>query len=112
MQIYFVEHGTVDVLAVNPAQEDRDVGRSGQAVRVNKICSGGAFGEADFILGHHSVRAVALTACTCWTLSRDALAKMEIQQPQLCMLIQHVLLKSLSIASTWGLFAVKPTVGV
>lgn len=45
----------------------------------------------------------------CWTLDRDSYSLMEVRHPQLCMLIQHSLLKSLAIASTCAMYALYPT---
>ncbi len=79
-------------------------------VRVNKVCTGGAFGEADFFLArNHSVHASTVGECICWTLTREALSAMEVTHPQLCMLLQHTLLKSLAIAATWAMYALHPT---
>ncbi len=79
-------------------------------VRVNKVSSGGVFGEADFFLGrNHTVRAYCINECVCWTLDKTQFAAMEINHPQLCMLIQFTLLKSLSISSTCSLYALHPT---
>lgn len=79
-------------------------------VRVNKVSSGGVFGESDFFLGrNHSVRAYSVSDCVCWTLDKEKFAAMEINHPQLCMLIQFTLLKSLSIASTCSMYALHPT---
>jgi hypothetical protein len=44
-----------------------------------------------------------------WTLDRRQFARMELEAPQLCLLIQHSLLKSLAIASTCSLYAQHPT---
>jgi hypothetical protein len=47
--------------------------------------------------------------CVLWTLDREQYALMEVESPQLCLLIQHSLLKSLAIASTCALYAQHPT---
>ncbi len=79
-------------------------------IRVNKVSSGGVFGERDFFLGRsHSVRAFTLSPTICWTLDKRQFAEMEVSNPQLCMLLQYTLLKSLSIASTCAMYALHPT---
>jgi CRP-like cAMP-binding protein len=80
-------------------------------IRVNKVSSGGVFGESDFFLGRtHSVRAFTLShRMICWTLNRRTFAEMEVSHPSLCMLLQYTLLRSLSIASTCAMYALHPT---
>jgi len=69
LQIYFIEGGEVEIVTVGPSElEDAgshgipfrsdESGGSGNGrdenlvvVRVNKVSAGGAFGEADFLLG-------------------------------------------------------------
>lgn len=81
-----------------------------QVMRVNKVSSGGIFGEADFFIGRkHSLRAYSINECVCWVLDREKFAAMEVSDPQLCMLIQYTLLKSLSIASTCAMYTLHPT---
>jgi hypothetical protein len=59
---------------------------------------------------HGSVRCVSLTdRCVLWTLDRDSYMHMEISHPSLCLLVQHALLKSLSISSTSALHALHPS---
>eukprot|EP01038_Epipyxis_sp_PR26KG_P008476 gene8476-11458_t len=85
-----------DVLNEN---DDNEGGHSSTVQRVNKVSSGGVFGEADFILGRkHGLRAYALSPGSLWTLNRQSLSDMEVREPQLCMLLQHTLLKSLAMA--------------
>jgi hypothetical protein len=56
------------------------------------------------------VRCVSLTdRCVLWTLDRDSYMHMEISHPSLCLLVQHALLKSLSISSTSALHALHPS---
>jgi hypothetical protein len=43
-----------------------------------------------------------------WTFARTAYSRMETHHPSLCMLVQHSLLKSLAIASTYSLYALHP----
>jgi len=123
--IFFVESGVVELCSVREIDTEDSVeietrdddfsdsnsgGMSGNiqmAVdRVNKIGGGGIFGEAAFFLGaSHSLRATALGSETSiWTLSRDDLARMEVEEPQLCLLLQHLLIKSLSISATSKLY--------
>ena len=64
-QIYFIEGGEVEIVTVGPSELE-DAGSHGVpfrgeegsgrdenlvVVRVNKVSAGGAFGEADFLLG-------------------------------------------------------------
>eukprot|EP01034_Spumella_vulgaris_P025301 gene25301-31741_t len=131
-QVYFIEKGMVEIVTLSPTVADApqtpttgDTPRiqhntrinsrsvlvppvvdSHRVQRVNKVSAGGAFGEADFFLGRkHSVRAYTLTACDCWLLNREGYANMEVQHPTLCLLIQHTLLKSLSISSTCSMYS-------
>lgn len=101
-KVFFIEKGTVEIVAIAPAHVSR----------VNKVCAGGAFGEADFFLGRrHAVRALASNedVTVCWTLSREAFAAMRRDHPDLFVAVQHSLCKSLSIAATWSMFALHPT---
>eukprot|EP01039_Chlorochromonas_danica_P001409 gene1409-1532_t len=102
-KVFFIEKGTVEIVAISPAHVSR----------VNKVCAGGAFGEADFFLGRrHAVRALASShegETVCWTISRDAFAAMRRDHPDLFVAVQHSLCKSLSIAATWSMFALHPT---
>jgi hypothetical protein len=66
LQVYFIESGEVEIVTVAPTELGERAsngdgtggaaaGSSGAAdvkvVRVNKVHAGGAFGEADFLLG-------------------------------------------------------------
>lgn len=63
-----------------------------------------------YFLSIFSVRACAVTETVIvWTLNKQQFIAMEIAHPQLCMLIQYTLLKSLSIASTCAMYALHPT---
>lgn len=76
--------------------------------RVNKVSAGGVFGEADFFLDRkYSVKAFALTDCVFWILDRDGFASIETDNPRLCVLIQHMLLKSLAITNTCSVFTLR-----
>jgi hypothetical protein len=57
----------------------------------------------------YSAQAHSMVDCVLWTLDREQYALMEVESPQLCLLIQHSLLKSLAIASTCALYAQHPT---
>lgn len=117
--------------------ESSDVGSGKhEVVRVSKASHGGVFGEADFILGKTrrfvrlhtlpnisfdpqpvffsflficSVRAYAVTDCTFWVLDRGHFALMEVQMPQLCLLLQYALLRSLALSYTCSLNALHPS---
>jgi CRP-like cAMP-binding protein len=55
LQIFFIEDGVVEVLSIDGFGEGETVHR------VNKIASGGVFGESAFFLDRpHTVRALAL----------------------------------------------------
>ena len=55
-------------------------------------------GEASFFLRtKFQYRYSCLSDCFLWTMSRDAYSEMEDADSKLCLLIQHVLLKSLSL---------------
>ena len=101
--VYFVEEGEIELVKVNTVAS-----AAGPAAapfielieRVNKINTGGIFGESDFFLNSlHSVRAFTIKSCVYWTLSRESFMAMEGQHPQLCLLIQRLLLKSLAMTT-------------
>jgi CRP-like cAMP-binding protein len=116
-KVFFIESGVVEIVSLTIEQSfetavtEPKIGRnnSSEVVRVNKASHGGVFGEADFILGKtRSVRAYSVTNCTFWILDREHFAAMEVQQPQLCMLIQYALLRSLALSYTCSMYALHP----
>jgi CRP-like cAMP-binding protein len=113
-QIYFLSSGAVEIVALSAAASSSITTVSSanalDVVRVHKVTRGGVFGESDFFLARcHSVRAYSTSLTQCFSLNRKRFAEMEREKPQLCMLIQHTLLKSLSIASTVAMYALHPT---
>jgi len=129
--VFFLEEGEIELLAVSVSaaapgtgtgtgtgagsagdegegegEEGDGAGQGSQVVeRVNKISGGGIFGESAFFLGAaQSLRALTLSPCAVWSLSREAFARMELQQPRLCLLVQHSLVKSLAISAESSLF--------
>ena len=88
-EVYFIEIGDVEIVTMSTDSIVR---------RINKISSGGCFGESDFFLSRkHCVRAFCWTDSICWIFNnKDSYNKMELEEPQLCMLLQHMFLKSLS----------------
>lgn len=126
-KVYFIESGTVEIVSLSVDGHDAKAssssssslkmssrlsgkGHTTEVVRVNKASHGGVFGEADFILGKtRTVRAYSVTDCTFWILDREHFAAMEVQQPQLCMLIQYALLRSLALSYTCSMYALHPT---
>jgi MFS superfamily sulfate permease-like transporter/CRP-like cAMP-binding protein len=118
--VYFLQEGEVELVRVATLEgeaggrspyrlyaSDEDADADTQLLqtteiveRVNKIHSGGIFGEAAFVLNSlHSVRAISLRRCVLWTLSRSSFRRMEAEQTTLCLTVQQILLKSLSINS-------------
>jgi len=102
--VYFVEEGEIELVKVSTVNTVGSAAGTGSPEfielieRVNKINSGGIFGESDFFLNAlHGVRAFTIKRCVYWTLSRECFKDMESEHPQLCLLIQHLLLKSLAI---------------
>jgi CRP-like cAMP-binding protein len=117
MQLYIIEDGEIEMV--------KDVGDSNDGVpqqqqRVCKVSSGSVFGEAEFFLKkphrysplcfgfrYFRLQLIALFACSVcafadretvlWTLSSRNYAKMEAEQPHLCILFQHILLKNFSL---------------
>jgi hypothetical protein len=67
----FIESGSVSITL---SSADKETGRGGvinNSKRVNKISSGGIFGEAAFFLDlPHSVRCVTNGFCVLWSLDR------------------------------------------
>jgi MFS superfamily sulfate permease-like transporter/CRP-like cAMP-binding protein len=98
VSIYFIEEGVVEIIAVN----DNNNSNSIELVqRIMKISSGGIFGQESFFLGSFSnpIKGLCITTCKLWKFSRENFSKMEEDEPKLCILFQHLLLKSLSISS-------------
>jgi CRP-like cAMP-binding protein len=117
-KVFFIESGVVEIVSLTVDSsfgtaiiETKNGNNSNdEVVRVNKASHGGVFGEADFILGKtRTVRAYSVTNCTFWILDREHFAAMEVQQPQLCMLIQYALLRSLALSYTCSMYALHPT---
>lgn len=128
-KVFFIECGTVEIVSLTldasmqqqtttptlrnnnrNANNSNSSSNNNEVVRVNKASHGGVFGEADFILGkNRTVRAYSVTDSTFWILDREHFAAMEVQQPQLCMLIQYALLRSLALSYTCSMYALHPT---
>ena len=99
--VYFLEDGEIELVKINRTVAESDGKNSEIIERANKINTGGIFGEAEFFLNAlHSVRALAVRHSTFWTLSHANFRLMELENPQLCLLIQHLLIKSLCVGST------------
>jgi hypothetical protein len=45
------------------------------------------------------MRAIARNNCYLWTLNKSNLSRMNDEEPQLCILIQHILLKSMALSA-------------
>ena len=58
---------------------------------------------------YRSVQAHTMVRSVFWTMDRVQYARMEVESPALCLLVQHSLLKSLAIASTCALYAQHPS---
>jgi len=118
--IYFLEDGEVELVSVTTATnltmtKGQSVDNNGEGEgregveRVSKAGPGSIFGEATFFLGAcQCLKAITLSDCSVWSLSREDLARMEINHPALCMLCQLVLLKSMSINSASSLYKLYP----
>ena len=86
--IHFIESGTVDILGEAES-------------RIQRISDGGVCGELGFFLKQPlTVRAQAATDVVAWRLDRKAMAKMQSQDSDLCVLVQGVLLKSLTLQAS------------
>jgi len=106
--VYFLEEGEIELVKVSTVNTAAAAADSASACfvelieRVNKVNSGGIFGESDFFLSSlHSVRAFTIKSSVYWTLSRECFRDMEREHPQLCLLIQRLLLKSLAISTQY-----------
>ena len=98
--VYFLEEGEIELVKISTVTSSFEDPRSTLEFieRVNKINAGGIFGESDFFLSAlHSVRAFTVGDAIYWTLSKKNLEVMEAENPKMCLLIQRLLLKSLSI---------------
>ena len=56
-----------------------------------------------------STRAVVSVDSVIWSLAKSAFAAMEHEHPKLCILLQHVLLKSMAMSQASALQATLPT---
>ena len=73
------------------------MGKKG-AYRLQKISDGGTIGELGFFLKKPQIfGAKAVTNCRLFRLCRDDLARMALENPQLCVLLQSVLLNSICL---------------
>ena len=89
--VYFIETGIVETVVYSGPVENPKVDR------VNKFTAGGVFGMDSFLLNSpYSNRAIAVSegVTVVWSLSKASFAKMEVNNPKLCILIQKVLLKA------------------
>lgn len=98
VSLFFIEEGVVEIIALN---ENNNSNSIELVQRIMKISSGGIFGQESFFLGSFSnpIKGLCITSCKLWKLSREKFSKMEEDEPKLCILLQHLLLKSLSISS-------------
>ena len=93
--IFIIEEGSVEITKCNDDDNDDEIFVQ---QRIAKIASGGVFGEAAFFLRtKFQYRYTCLSDCSLWTMSRESYAEMEQGDQKLCLIIQHVLLKSLSL---------------
>jgi len=93
--IFIIEEGSVEITRGSDDYNDED---DSVQQRIAKIASGAVFGEAAFFLRtKFQYRYTCLSDCYLWTMSRESYAEMEQSENKLCLIIQHVLLKSLSI---------------
>ena len=82
--VYFVRAGTVDLRL-----DDR---------RIARVARGAVLGELCFLLKRRqSLDATAQTHCALWCLSRDRLAAMKRERPDLFNVLQTALLKSMAL---------------
>lgn len=110
--VYFIEDGVVELLSPCEPSASRWRGedQSDGLRRCAKLGMGGIFGEVSFFLEKpQMMRAVAASDVTMWTLDRAAYARMEASEPRLCICLQNILLKSVSMTTSAQLFALNPT---
>lgn len=92
-RLYLLRQGEVELL-------------SDDAKRIQKISDGGVCGEVGFFLGRpQAFRAVTRARCQLWFLSRAKFAIMCEEEPKLAMLLQHAILRSLSLSISENLLA-------
>jgi len=66
--------------------------------RIQRICGGGICGELGFFVGEpQKFKAISVGASIAWTLTHDKLMLMHQKDPQLAILVQTALLKSLAL---------------
>jgi len=93
--IRFISHGLVELQIPPNSNEENHLSKHR---RLQKISAGGVFGEIGFFLKvPQYFRAVALSDTHMWRLSRLSFAQMQEKEPQLCVLVQNALLRSLCL---------------
>lgn len=55
-----------------------------------------------------SCRAVAESECVLWSLDKRSYGVMERESPHLCIVVQHALLKSMSMAQANAMYSAHP----
>uniref|UniRef100_A0A7S1UB31 STAS domain-containing protein n=1 Tax=Phaeomonas parva TaxID=124430 RepID=A0A7S1UB31_9STRA len=100
--LYILRQGEVELLMCDDAGTGDGVAVKER--RIQKISDGGVAGEVGFFLCRpQDFRAVSRTHCQMWYMTRESLAKMCQKNPTLAMLLQHAILRSLSLSISEGL---------
>ena len=95
--LFFVERGTIDVLAPSSAPSSA-TSPSPSWVRAQRVSGGGVCGELGFILrAPQPFRTVAAAPARAWALRRGDFEAMAMEHPALCILVQTAILKSLAL---------------
>jgi CRP-like cAMP-binding protein len=91
-KVFFIEDGIVETVVLTGEEKQQRI------ERINKISAGGVFGSDTFLLNlPRPHRALAICDCVIWFIDKEQLAQMEVNNPRLCILTQHVLLKSMAL---------------
>ncbi|KAG5191778.1 hypothetical protein JKP88DRAFT_352139 [Tribonema minus] len=110
-KLRFIKAGAVELQMVTLNSDD--TAAAGAAARgelhrhrLMKVSAGGTFGEVGFFLRRaQPFRAIALERCIVFTLSRPAMDRMQRESPELCVLVQKAVLKSLCLEASFSIEA-------
>lgn len=108
--LYFIRRGVVElhVPLSSPSSPSPGPGAGSSASskphRLMKVSDGGSVGELGFFLKRpQAFSAVATTRCLTYALSRGGLLALAQAHPQLCLLLQQAVIRSLSLSSSYAI---------
>lgn len=102
--LYFIRKGVVELQVPAPAALATEPGAPRRPHRLMKVSDGGSVGELGFFLKRpQAFSAVAITRCLTYALSRPSLLALAQARPQMCLLLQQAVIKSLSLSSSYAI---------